>query len=116
MGYSLFARDFLLDIHETLGSPDLKDFDERTPLSQAAGAGREAVVRILINRDDVDANSRDTFGRTPLLWAAEKGHEGVIAMLLVRNDVDINATDNKGRTPISWAAEGGPRHCDSNAT
>jgi hypothetical protein len=36
----------------------------------AAGSGHEAVVRLLVQRDDVEADSKDYHGRTPLLQAA----------------------------------------------
>ena len=37
--------------------------------------GHEEVVRILLERDDVDPNKPDVCGRTPLLWAAANGQE-----------------------------------------
>ena len=52
-----------------------------TPLGWAAGNGHEAVVRILLGRDDVDPNKPDNKGRTPLTYAAENDYPGVIALL-----------------------------------
>jgi hypothetical protein len=42
----------------------------RTPLSWAAIEGYERVVKLLVERDDVEADSKDKWGRTPLSWAA----------------------------------------------
>ena len=45
---------------------DLKTDSGQTPLSLAAKAGHEAIVRLLIQRDDIEINSRDSEGQTPL--------------------------------------------------
>ena len=38
----------------------------------AAGSGREAVVRLLLERNDLETDSKDEFGQTPLSWAATR--------------------------------------------
>ena len=48
----------LEDVHE----PDSKDDLGRTPLSWAAEEGHEAVVKLLVARDDVEADSKDNNG------------------------------------------------------
>jgi len=64
------------------------------------------VVRLLVARDDVDADSEGRYdGRTPLSRAAENGHEAVVRLLAARDDVNIHSKDKKGWTPLSWAAE-----------
>ena len=83
---------------------ELEDESGRTPLSWAAGVGQEAVVRLLIERDDIDFNAGDYDGKTPLIWAAERGHEAVVRLLIERDGVDIDAKDNRGITPLMWAA------------
>ena len=83
-----------------------KDSHGRTPLFYAAKNRHEAVVKLLLARDDVDVNSRDDNGTTPLLDAAEYGHEAVVKLLIVR-DVEMNSQDQNGRTPLSYAAECG---------
>jgi ankyrin repeat protein len=39
------------------------------------------VVKLLVERDDVVADSKDNNGWTPLSWAAEQGHEAVVKLL-----------------------------------
>ena len=59
----------------------------RTALAWAAIGGHEEVVRILLQRKDINPNTADTqYDRTPLLWAAERGHEEVVKLLLERED------------------------------
>jgi ankyrin repeat protein len=48
---------------------------------QAAKKGREAVVKLLLEKG-AELESKDGDGRTPLLWAAAGGHEAVVKLLL----------------------------------
>ncbi|MCJ1355050.1 MAG: hypothetical protein MMC33_005041 [Icmadophila ericetorum] len=82
---------------------DSKDSSGRTPLSSAASKGHLAVVKLLLERNDVDVDSKDNCGCTALRYAAESGYETVVKLLLER-DVDINCKDNRGRTALIYAA------------
>ena len=86
---------------------DMRDDDSRTLLSLAAGNGQEAVVQLLVERDDVNVNSEDKTGRTPLSWAAENGHDAVVRLLVERDDVEADLNDREKRTPLLWAARRG---------
>ncbi|KAI9781882.1 MAG: hypothetical protein M1839_005676 [Geoglossum umbratile] len=90
-------------------NPDLEDSSRRTPLSWAAERGHEAVVKLLLAKDGVDINSKDSYGgQTPLSLAAERGHEAVVKLLLAKDGVDINSKDSYGgQTPLWWAVERG---------
>ena len=80
-----------------------------TALIWAAIRGHGGVVKMLLEREDVNPDQADTdYGQTPLLWAAENGHEGVVKLLLERGDVNPGQADTIfGRTPLSLAAENG---------
>ena len=78
-------------------------------LSWAARHGHEEIVKVLLEREDVNPNKADTeCGRTPLSWAAESGHGGVVMMLLEREDISPHRAETEyGPTPLSWAAKRG---------
>jgi ankyrin repeat protein len=38
-------------------------------------------VKLLVERADVEADSRDRDGRTPLSWAAGNGYEAIVNLL-----------------------------------
>jgi len=80
-----------------------------TALAWAAYMGREEVVKILLEREDVNPNHPGAgHGWTPLTLAAGSGHEGVVKLLLERDGVDPNQTDTfYYRTPLSWGAGAG---------
>ena len=58
-------------------APGIADFRlpsyRMTPLSWAAYGGHEAVVKMLLERDDVEPDTVDGFGESPLFKAAEEG-------------------------------------------
>ena len=65
-------------------------------------------MKLLVERDDVEADSKDTSGRTPLSQAAENGHKAVVKLLVDRDDVEANSKDKYGCwTPLSWAVKNG---------
>jgi len=77
----------------------------RTPLTWAARRGHEEVVKMLLERGDVNPNQADTYyGQTPLWQAGSEGHKGVVKLLLGREDVNPNRADTYyGQTPL-WQA------------
>ena len=84
------------------------DLSGNTAIAWAARRGHEGVVRILVERSDVNPDTADAlFDRTPLSFAAENGHEGVVRILLGRDNVNPDTLDECGRTPLSFAAENG---------
>ena len=62
------------------------------------------MVKLLLERDDVDAESKDKYGKTPLLGAAINGHETIVKLLIDRDDVAAGSKDSDDQTPL-WAAE-----------
>jgi len=55
-----------------------KDITGRTPLAVAATEGYGTMVWILMERKDVDVNSKDTEDDPPLTRAAHRGHEAIV--------------------------------------
>ena len=65
------------------------------------------MVKVLLERNDVDPNKRGLSGETPLWAASDKGHECIVKMLLERSDVDPNKRDFLGETPLGAASKTG---------
>ena len=94
-----------LDLEESESLVNPKDSNGWTPLSWAAKRGNIAVVKVLLDRDHVVADSQDSTGRTPLSKAAEGGHTAVVKLLLDRDDVVADSQDSGGQTPLSYATD-----------
>lgn len=79
----------------------------QTLIGWAVLNGHEAVVSLLLSKDDVKSDSKDNMGQTPLSLAASSGHETIVKLLLAKDNVDPNFKDILGRTPLSWVAWNG---------
>jgi ankyrin repeat protein len=80
----------------------------QTPLSWAAGNGCGIVVELLLKKDGIDPDLKESqSGLTPLSRAAGEGHEAVAKLLLATGKVDIHSKENSDRTALSRAAEKG---------
>jgi len=80
---------------------------DQTPLSCAAKLGHDTVVRLLIEQEDVEINSRDSNSQTSLSHAAQRGYEAVVRLLIEHEKVEIDSRDYYGRTSLSYASENG---------
>ena len=110
-GVHVAARFGLTDLTTMLikngYQPDCKDSHGQTPLSMAAEEGHEAVVKLLLERDDVEADSKDVEDWTPLVFAVQRGHKAIVKLLLERDDVKADSKDIWGWTPLFWAVSRG---------
>ncbi|KAF8421792.1 hypothetical protein EV426DRAFT_189114 [Tirmania nivea] len=61
---AFFGLDEFTKCYCEMGQADLHDDSGRSPLSWAAGRGHEAVVRLLLERNDVDVNAKDNHDTT----------------------------------------------------
>jgi ankyrin repeat protein len=70
--------------------------------------GHEAVVKLLLAKDGIKLDFKDSSGRTTLSYAAGNGHEAIVKLLLVKDCVYLNSKDTVwGLAPLLWAAERG---------
>ncbi|KAK2017089.1 hypothetical protein LZ32DRAFT_577078, partial [Colletotrichum eremochloae] len=66
-----------------------RDWIGMTPLSVAALRGRKEVVKMLLDTDKVEVDTRENDGLTPLSLAAKEGHKEVVKVLLDTGKVDV---------------------------
>ncbi|KAL2814424.1 hypothetical protein BJX63DRAFT_442496 [Aspergillus granulosus] len=85
----------------------------QTPFWWAAVNGHDAVVKVLLTKNDTNVNTgglnrdpKDSLGRTPLAQAAKNGHTNVVRRLVLAGS-DVNSKDRNGLTPLSLAAAHG---------
>jgi ankyrin repeat protein len=86
-----------------LTKKEVRKLSELTEESEAEHAD-ESMVRLLLGRSDVEADSKDCGGSTPLSEAAAMGKEVIVKLLLERSDVEADSKDFCGSTPLSEAA------------
>jgi ankyrin repeat protein len=91
-------------------SPDPRTIYGRTPLSYAAENGHDAAVKLLVDTEGVDVNSKDyPYRKTPFSYAVMRGQETTIKLLLDTGRVYIDSHDN-GQGALSTAVLGGHDH------
>jgi len=84
------------------------DCTGNTALTWATRRGQDEVVKVLLEREDIDPNVADTQdGRTPLTLAAENGDERLVKMLLERKSVRAAMPDNENQAPLPLARSKG---------
>ncbi|KAF8541995.1 ankyrin repeat-containing domain protein [Trichophaea hybrida] len=80
-----------------------QNLQSRTPLAVAAKYGHDGVVRLLLERDEINVNTRGGYWHeTPLSCAAGAGHDAIVRMLLARKELEENANDTLGA--VLWKA------------
>ena len=83
----------------------------QSPLYAACMLGNVEIVRLLMEREDVDVNQRCTAGSgdmTSLLFSCEKGNIEIVKLLLKSKKILLNkATIQNGSTPLFIACQRG---------
>lgn len=82
---------------------DYNNHPDTNSLIFASYLGLEALLKLLLDKKEVELNCKNIRDRTPLSRAAAEGHIKAVKQLLEKDDVDINSKDNYGWTPLSWA-------------
>ncbi|KAK3380685.1 hypothetical protein B0T24DRAFT_676352 [Lasiosphaeria ovina] len=79
-----------------------------TPLTQAAGDGNEALVRLLLDRG-ANFSAADRSGQTPLVGAVENSRAANVRLLLDQG-ADPNGRNKRGQTPLIVAHDNAITH------
>ncbi|KAF8421786.1 ankyrin repeat-containing domain protein [Tirmania nivea] len=69
--------------------------------------GHQAVVRLLLERNDVDVDAKDNSGWSPLSLAAMSGYEAVVRLLVEQDNINLDAKDSEGRAALDLATLNG---------
>jgi ankyrin repeat protein len=102
-GFPIWTKIYDRSLKDSIGQIGQND----RGLNVASILGVEAIVKLLLARSDIDANSKDkVHGRSPLLYAAMQGHTTIVKLFLARG-IDPDSKDRHGQTPLSFAAERG---------
>ena len=79
----------------------------QTLLLRAACGTSEGVVRLLVDRKDLDPNFTSGMGQTALHLAAITGNKGIVKILLGRHGLEAQLRDREDLTPLCCAAASG---------
>jgi ankyrin repeat protein len=91
-------------------NPNVRDFEQATPLIRAVFNGDKEIVELLLSHK-AEVNAQDKNGRSALHWAslAVQNNRDMtpITQLLIVAGADVNVRDNAGRTPLQLAEGSG---------
>ncbi|KAF3490719.1 pfs [Arthroderma uncinatum] len=114
---SVKVAQLLLDRFEDFGN--MQFMGNTRPLIYAAAFSATRVMKLLLERDDVDVNHANVVGGTAISYSIRPPIEPVyrvtdeleaLKLMLTREDVNVNCADENGDTPLIWAAiAGDPR-------
>jgi len=77
----------------------------RTSISQAAEKGHKGVIKLLLERGEVNPERADKSGKAALGWAVVRGHKGVVKVLLECGNFNLDREDKSTKTPLAWAVK-----------
>ncbi|ENH74422.1 hypothetical protein FOC1_g10009832 [Fusarium oxysporum f. sp. cubense race 1] len=109
-GMFLLAHIYLHFFMDKVTENDVRSaLKEIQKQKQACGAekGHDTVVKLCLDKVDLDIDSSDKYDRTPLWWAATRGHEAIVKLLINTGKVDVDTQDREGRSPLRCAVEHG---------
>ncbi|KAI5810838.1 hypothetical protein BZA77DRAFT_297514 [Pyronema omphalodes] len=78
-----------------------------TAIRTAAKKGSKEILRLLLDRKEIDINVQDNNGYTALACAALAGHAEIVQILLKQVGIDVNLRNNGGEAALSIACNKG---------
>jgi len=102
-------------LHDNDAHPNVRGYNEATPLHSAALYGDLEMVQVLLEYK-ADVNARHVYGETPLHFVSGGPFPGIpnvnvllskIARLLLEHNADINALGDDHSTPLHAVAQSG---------
>lgn len=88
--------------------PSIKASMEKEAPPGLPKCGSLGVMEQLLQRDDVNPNSKTRAGKTPLMYAVESRQVDAVRMLMETGKMDLELQDEDGRTALKYA-EGAPK-------
>jgi ankyrin repeat protein len=98
------VAEYLVKAGAPINSKSRNDL-QAAPIQSAAAAGREKIVRMLL-QNGADPNAREQGGYTPLHAAAQNGDKPMIRTLLY-GGADLGLRSDEGETPLDLALRAG---------
>lgn len=59
-------------------------------------------MKLLLNTEEVDVDSKDFHNQTPLSWAARNGHKEIVKLLLNTEKVALDWKDSENEVVCGW--------------
>ncbi|KAK2772638.1 hypothetical protein FQN53_004485 [Emmonsiellopsis sp. PD_33] len=101
----LDMAEFLLGLDQDVGVNIDSLFG--IPLIAAIEGGHENIVKLLLDRQDVDVNAMNFVRQTPISKAILSGHENMVKLLLKHKDINVNSINGVRGTPLITALRSG---------
>lgn len=83
---------------------NIADIRSSTPLHRAASKGNLPIVTLLVSKNDVKINCKDSYGYTPLHLACEEDREQT-AVTLVENGADVETKNKNNESPLDLCSQ-----------
>jgi len=109
LAWALDTPGYLTSVQILLKSPNfiINRCDgtfKRYILSWAASSDMKEIVECLLQRPDLDVNSKCSRGRNPLSYAAANSGLDVVKLISQAKDVSVQEPDHSARSPANWAS------------
>lgn len=82
---------------------NIVDFSKKNTLLWAIIMEYKDIVKILLNRKNININQKNIFGNSALMWASIRGYKSIVNRLLKEKNINVNDQDNFGYTALMLA-------------